>query len=44
MLFINDYDKNPLKINGKEVTQRYDLEDGDIAEVAGIKLQFYLKK
>lgn len=42
--FISPSGKKPLKINGEEVTQRYDLKDGDIVEVAGIKLQFYLKE
>jgi hypothetical protein len=32
-----------LKVNGKEIAQRYDLKDGDIVEVGNLKLQFYLK-
>ena len=32
-----------LKVNGKEIAQRYDLKDGDIVEVGKLKLQFYLK-
>jgi len=32
-----------LKVNSKIVERRCDLQDGDIVEVAGLKLQFYLK-
>ena len=32
-----------LKVNGREIAQRCDLNDGDIVEVANLKLQFYLK-
>ena len=32
-----------LKVNGREIAQRCDLKDGDIVEVANLKLQFYLK-
>ncbi|MBN2514543.1 MAG: FHA domain-containing protein [Deltaproteobacteria bacterium] len=42
--FISPSGKKPLKINGEEVNQRYDLKDGDIVEVAGVKMQFYLKE
>jgi pSer/pThr/pTyr-binding forkhead associated (FHA) protein len=42
--FISPSGKKPLKINGTEVNQRYDLKDGDIVEVAGVKMQFYLKE
>jgi len=41
--FITPSGDKPLKINGKEMNRRYDLKDGDIVEVAGIKLQFYVK-
>jgi pSer/pThr/pTyr-binding forkhead associated (FHA) protein len=41
--FITPSGDKPLKINGKELHRRYDLKDGDIVEVAGIKLQFYVK-
>jgi pSer/pThr/pTyr-binding forkhead associated (FHA) protein len=42
--FISSTGKKPLKINGRDVDQRYDLKDGDILEIAGIKMQFYLKE
>jgi pSer/pThr/pTyr-binding forkhead associated (FHA) protein len=32
-----------MKVNGREIAQRCDLNDGDIVEVANLKLQFYLK-
>lgn len=32
-----------LKVNGREIERRYDLKDGDIVEVGGLKLQFYVK-
>jgi predicted component of type VI protein secretion system len=41
--FITPSGDKPLKINGREMNRRYDLKDGDIVEVAGIKLQFYIK-
>ena len=41
--FISPSGKKPLKINGQEIDHRYDLKDGDIVEVAGIKMQFYLR-
>jgi hypothetical protein len=41
--FISPSGKKPLKINGEEVDHRYDLKDGDIVEVAGVKMQFYVK-
>ncbi|MBN1664806.1 MAG: FHA domain-containing protein [Deltaproteobacteria bacterium] len=42
--FITPSGDKPLKINGKELNRRYDLKDGDIVEVAGLKLQFYVKE
>ena len=42
--FITPSGGKELKINGKVISRRYDLKDGDIAEVAGLKLQFYLKE
>lgn len=42
--FISPAAKNKLpKVNGMEITERYDLKDGDIVDVAGLKLQFYVK-
>jgi pSer/pThr/pTyr-binding forkhead associated (FHA) protein len=41
--FITPSGDKPLKINGREMNRRYDLKDGDIVEVAGLKLQFYVK-
>lgn len=35
--------KKTLKINGKETAERYELKDGDIIELSGCKLQFYIK-
>ncbi len=32
-----------LKVNGKIIDRRCDLKDGDLVEVASLKLQFYLK-
>lgn len=41
--FITPSGGKKLKVNGKEIAQRCDLKDGDIVEVAKLKLQFYLK-
>lgn len=41
--FITPSGDKPLRINGKGLNRRYDLKDGDIVEVASIKLQFYVK-
>jgi FOG: FHA domain len=41
--FITPSGGNKLKVNGKEIAQRYDLKDGDIVEVGKLKLQFYCK-
>ena len=42
--FITPSSNKKLKINGKEIDHRYDLKDGDIVEVAKLKLQFYVKE
>lgn len=42
--FITPAGGKELKINGKTVERRYDLKDGDLVEVASLKLQFYLKE
>lgn len=42
--FITPSGDKELKINGKTIERRYDLKDGDIVEVAGLKLQFYIKE
>ena len=41
--FITPSGGKELKVNSKIVERRCDLQDGDIVEVAGLKLQFYLK-
>ena len=41
--FITPSGGSKLKVNGKEIAQRYDLKDGDIVDVGNLKLQFYLK-
>jgi pSer/pThr/pTyr-binding forkhead associated (FHA) protein len=41
--FVTPSGGKKLKVNGKEIAQRYDLKDGDILEVGNLKLQFYLK-
>jgi pSer/pThr/pTyr-binding forkhead associated (FHA) protein len=42
--FINPSGGKAMKINGQAVASRYDLKDGDVVEVAGLKMQFYLKE
>jgi pSer/pThr/pTyr-binding forkhead associated (FHA) protein len=42
--FITPSGGKELKINGNKVNQRYDLKDGDIVEVSGIKMQFFVKE
>jgi predicted component of type VI protein secretion system len=42
--FITPSGNKPVTINGRELSHRCDLKDGDIVEVAGLKLQFYLKE
>ncbi|HSW63089.1 MAG TPA: FHA domain-containing protein [Dissulfurispiraceae bacterium] len=42
--FISPAAKNKLpKVNGTEIAERCDLKDGDIVEVPGMTLQFYIK-
>jgi pSer/pThr/pTyr-binding forkhead associated (FHA) protein len=41
--FITPSGGKALKINGEEIDHRYDLKDGDIVEVASLKMQFYVK-
>ena len=42
--FITPSGGKSLRINGQEIDLRYDLKDGDIVEIGGIKLQFYFKE
>lgn len=43
--FISPAAKNKLpKVNGREITERCDLKDGDIVEVPKLKMQFYIVK
>ncbi|MCX8028133.1 MAG: FHA domain-containing protein [Thermodesulfovibrionales bacterium] len=42
--FISPSSKKPLKINGEDITGRRQLNDGDIVEVVGVKLQFFIKE
>jgi len=42
--FINPSGGKAMKINGQTVESRYDLKDGDVVEVAGLKMQFYVKE
>jgi pSer/pThr/pTyr-binding forkhead associated (FHA) protein len=42
--FITPSGGKDLKVNGKEIDRRYDLQDGDIVEVGNLKLQFYVKE
>ena len=42
--FINPSGGKDLKVNGKKVEQRCDLKDGDIVEIANLKMQFYIKE
>jgi predicted component of type VI protein secretion system len=42
--FITPPGSKQLKINGKVIDRRYDLKDGDIVEVAHLKLQFYVNE
>jgi ribosome-associated protein YbcJ (S4-like RNA binding protein) len=32
-----------MKVNGEKISRRHDLKDGDMVEVSGIKMQFYIK-
>jgi pSer/pThr/pTyr-binding forkhead associated (FHA) protein len=42
--FISPSGGKSIKVNGREINNRYDLKDGDIIEVAGLKMQFYIKE
>jgi len=42
--FITPSGGKDLKINGEDIAHRYDLKDGDIVEVASLKMQFYVKE
>lgn len=42
--FISPLGKKTIKVNGEEIDHRYDLKDGDIVEVAGVKMQFYISE
>ena len=42
--FITPSGGRELKVNGNKVAARHDLKDGDMIEVAGLKMQFYLKE
>jgi hypothetical protein len=34
----------PIKVNSKEVFERHELKDGDVVEVEGVRMQFYVKE
>ena len=42
--FITPAGGKELKVNGKTIDRRCDLKDGDLVEVANLKLQFYLEE
>jgi len=42
--FITPSGGKSIKVNGREIGNRYDLKDGDIVEVASLKMQFYIKE
>jgi pSer/pThr/pTyr-binding forkhead associated (FHA) protein len=42
--FITPSGGKDLKVNGKGIDHRYDLKDGDVVDVGGLKLQFYIKE
>lgn len=42
--FITPSAGKDLKVNGQAIERRYDLKDGDMVEVGGLKLQFYIKE
>jgi len=42
--FITPSGGKSLKVNGEEIEHRYDMKDGDIVEVGGLKMQFYVKE
>lgn len=41
--FISPASGKEIKINGDAISTRYKLQDGDIVQVAGLKMHFYLK-
>lgn len=41
--FISSASGKEIKINGDAISTRYKLQDGDIVQVAGLKMHFYLK-
>lgn len=41
--FISPSSKKTLKINNEVITERRELKDGDIVEIIGLKLQFFIK-
>ncbi|MCX5855246.1 MAG: FHA domain-containing protein [Deltaproteobacteria bacterium] len=42
--FITPSGGKSLKVNGEEIEHRYDMKDGDVVEVGGLKMQFYVKE
>ncbi len=42
--FISPASKKPIKVNNETISERTDLRDGDIVEIAGLKLQFFIKE
>ncbi|RJQ41715.1 MAG: FHA domain-containing protein [Nitrospiraceae bacterium] len=42
--FISPSEGKKLKVNGNAVEGRHELKDGDIVDVANIKMQFYIKE
>jgi pSer/pThr/pTyr-binding forkhead associated (FHA) protein len=42
--FITPSGGKEIKVNGREIDRRCDLKDGDVVEVAGLKMQFYIKE
>lgn len=41
--FITPSGGKSIKVNGSEIGAKQDLKDGDMVEVAGLKMQFYIK-
>jgi len=42
--FILPTGSKTIKVNGEAIDRRYDLKDGDLVEIGGLKLQFYVKE
>jgi pSer/pThr/pTyr-binding forkhead associated (FHA) protein len=42
--FITPAGGKEIKVNGEVIDQRHDLQDGDMVEAGGLKLQFYIKE